>query len=184
MGRFFFVFAIVSLFIAAILFFPIYLETDCHYDMNRKKFAFALFAYKKIKLLGGYATTYQGGVALHLSEKKAVLLDYSEMEGQRKKFSFTKTFKVKALELTMETGAEYLLGVAAAQTVLRVLFFLMRGDKEKIRNNLWLTDGDILRVSLRLTVFFNAFILLKSFLKFLKEKIKSLCLKKTKKSTV
>lgn len=63
--------------LAVLLFFPIFLEADVHYDMNRKKFGFALYAYKVIKLIGGYVTTYPGGIALHISPKKAILKPYS-----------------------------------------------------------------------------------------------------------
>jgi len=183
MGKFFYLFAFLFA-VVGLLFFPIYLEADLHYDMNRKKFTFALLLYRKLKLVGGYATTYEGGVALHLSKKKAALISYWEMDKKRKKFSFTKAFKIKTFLLTTETGAEYLFAVSAAQTILRAVFLAKGGEREKIRNNLWLTDGDVLRVSLQTVTFFNLFILLKEFIKFLKEKWQILWRKKRKKSIV
>ena len=167
-----------------LLFFPIYIESDAHYDMNRKKFGFAVYLYGFIKLIGGYATTYQGGFALHISKKKAILIPYSQLDSERKRFSFVKTFRLVSLRLTTETGAEYLIPIAIAQTILRCYFFLIGGEKEKIENNLWLTDGDELRISLNCVIFFNLFIVLKNFLKFLKEKMQILWRKKMKKSTV
>jgi len=184
MGRFFLFSALVLLAIAVLLFFPIFLEADIHYDMNRKKFGFALYAYKVFKLFGGYVTTYPGGIALHVSPKKAILKPYSGMDSERKKFSFTRAFRIVSFSLTTETGAEYLLPVSLAHTVLRTIFFSIGGEQEKIQNNLWLTDGDELRVSLNLVTFFNLFILLCAFLKFLKEKIKHLWQTKIRKSTV
>ncbi len=169
--------------LAVLLFFPIFLEADVHYDMNRKKFGFALYAYKVIKLIGGYVTTYPGGIALHISPKKAILKPYSGMDSERKRFSFTKAFRIVSFSLTTETGAEYLLPVSIAHTALRAVFFSVGGERENIENNLWLTDGDELKISMNLVTFFNLFILLCAFLKFLKEKIKSLWRKKTKKST-
>ena len=185
MGRFSFLsaFGFAGIAIFALLFFPVYLQLNAHFDLNRKRLIFSLLAYKKIKLLGGYAKTYKGGVAFHISDKKAIVLDYSEMDGERKKFSFMKTFKLQNLQLTTETGAEYLLGVFAAQTAIYAYLTRFQSRRGKIRANLWLTDGDVLRVSTRLTVFFNLFILLKAFLKFLKEKIKLLWQKKAKTST-
>ena len=172
MGRFLLFAAVGTLLTAILLFFPIFLEVDIHYDMNRKKFGFALYAYKVLKLIGGYVTTYPGGIALHISPKKAILKPYSGMDSERKKFSFT-----------TETGAEYLIPVSLAHTALRTVFFAAGGQRGKVENNLWLTDGDELRVSMNLVVFFNLFILLCALLKFLKEKIKSLWQRKTKKST-
>lgn len=78
--------------LAVLLFFPIFLEADVHYDMNRKKFGFALYAYKVIKLIGGYVTTYPGGIALHISPKKAILKPYSGMDSERKRFSLRRRF--------------------------------------------------------------------------------------------
>ena len=181
MGRLFF-FLIVVLVVAAILFFPIYLETDAHYDMNRKKFAFAVYLYKFIPIIGGYAATYPGGLALHVSRKKAILVPYKQLDSERKKFSFFKTFRLKSFNLTTESGAEYLLIASIAHAFLRTAFFIQGGKKEYIENNLWLTDGDVLRVSLNCLLYFNLYILLKSFIKFCKEKIQILCRRKMKKS--
>lgn len=183
MGRFFLFAASGMLLLTVLLFFPIFLEADIHYDMNRKKLGFALYAYKVLKLAGGYVTTYPGGIALHVSPKKAILKPYSGMDSERKKMSFTRAFRVVSFSLTTETGAEYLLPVSLAHTVLRTLFFSVGGNKDNIKNNLWLTDGDELKISVNLVTFFNLFILLCAFLKSLKEKIKNLCQKKTKKST-
>ena len=170
--------------VAFLLFFPIVIESDTHCDVNRKKFGFAVFAFKRIKLVGGYITTYQGGIALHISKKKAILIPYSQMNSERKRFSVIKTFRLISFNLTTETGAEYLLPIAFAHTALRAYFFAIGGDKDKIENNLWFTDGDTLRVSLNFVIFFNLYILLKNFIKFLKEKIKILWRNKKKKSTV
>ncbi len=183
MGKFFF-YLLIAFATFLLLFFPVYIETDAHYDMNRRKFSFAVYAYKLIRIFGGYAATYPGGIALHITKKKAILIPYSEMDSERKKFSFIKTFRLKSFVLTTETGAEYLPLTAVAHATLRTVFFIRGGDKRGVENNLWLTDGDILRISLNCLIRFNLFILLKTFIKFCKEKIKLLCRKKLKKSTL
>ena len=184
MGRFFLLFILVVASLALFFFTPIVLETDVHYDMNRKKFGFAVFIYKIFKIIGGYVTTYQGGFALHISPKKAILLPYNKMNSERKRFSFIKTFRLISIRITTETGAEYLLPISTAHTILRAYFFATGGDKDKIENHLWLTDGDVLRISLNSVLYFNLYILLRNFIVFLKEKIKILWQKKTKKSTI
>ena len=184
MGRLFFWIFVALISLTVLLFFPIIIDSDLHGDLGRKKFTFLVRLYGKIKLFGGYATTYKGGVALHLSKKKAVLKPYKKMNAERKRFSFLKTFKPISFTLTTETGAEYLFPVALLQAALRVYFFAIGGEKEEIENNLWLTDGDELRVSLHTAVFFNGYIVLRNLFKFLKEKIKSLWQKKMIKSTV
>ena len=184
MDRLFFILFWVSLSVILLLYFPIYIKTDAHYDMNGRKFAFSIAAFNVIKLLGGYIATYKGGLALHVSPKKAILIPYSDLNSERKRFSIVRTFRLKVLNMTVETGPEYLIAVSTVQVIFRVFFFALGGKKEKIENNLWLTDGDNLRVSVNFTVRFNLFILLRNFLKYLKERIKSLWLKKIKKSTI
>ncbi len=183
MGRLFF-YTLIAAGVFLLLFFPIYVETDAHYDMNRRKFAFAVYLYKAVPVIGGYVATYAGGLALHVSKKKAILIPYSKMNSERKKFSFVKTFRLKSFRLTTESGAEYLPLTAAAHSLLRTLFFIIGGEKEDVENNLWLTDGDVLRISLNCLLYFNLFILLKNFIKFCKEKIRILWQKKIKKSTL
>lgn len=168
--------------VMALLFFPIYLEVDAHVDITRKIFAFAVYAYGVLKVYGGYATSYQGGVALHVNEDKAVLLPYSNMESERKKLAVYRAFHIKRFSVATETGAEYLLMVSLAHTGLKTFFQTVLG--ERVKSGLWLTDGDVLKVSTNLLLWFNLFIILKLFIKFIKEKIKSVCRKKTKKSTI
>ena len=50
---------------------------------------------------------------------------------------------------------------------------------EKLENNLWLADGDLLRFSVNFIVRFNLFIILRNFIIFLKEKIKIIWQKKS-----
>jgi len=167
-----------------LLFVPIYLETDAHYDMNRRKFAFSVYGFKWIKLFGGYVATYPGGLAVHLSEKKAVVIPYSQLKEEQKRFSYMRTLRLRSLRITTETGAEYLLPIAISHVVLRIFFFVIGGKKERIRNNLWLTDGDVLRVSVNIVAWFTLFDVLCGVFKVLKEKLKIVWMKKIKKSAI
>ncbi len=179
MGRLFFILSIVSLSVLFLLFFPIYLETSAHYDMNGRKLSFSVNLYKFIKLLGGYIATYQGGFALHTSKKKAILIPYTEMDNERKRISAIRTLRMKSLSLTLETGAAYLIPVVILQKVAQIYFLAKGGKREELESNLWLTDGDRLRISFAFILRFNLFILLRNIIK---EKIKVLCQTKTKKS--
>lgn len=163
------------------IFLPIPLKTNIHYDMNRRKFCFSVYLFKFLRIFGGYIATYKGGLALHISDKKAILLPYSQINNERKRFSFMKTFRLKSLLLTTETGAEYLCPIALAHTAIRTYFFMKGGKKKNIEQNLWLTDGDTLRVSVTIVVHFTIFMLICQFVKLLKEKYR-IWQKKTKKS--
>lgn len=182
MGRpfFFFVLAMIGI---ILLFAPISLKIIVHYDMNRKKFCFAVYLFSFLKIIGGYVATYKGGFAVHISKTKALLLPYSRVNQERKRFSFMSTFRLHAFALTTETGAEYLLPLAYVHTIFRIYFFAKGGDKRNIENNLWLLDGDVLRISASLLMKFTLFIILKNIFIFIKEKLKELWRKSMKKST-
>ena len=148
--------------------------------MNRRKLGFCIYGYNWIKIIGGYIATYKGGLALHITDKKAILLPYEELNDERKKFSFMRSFRLKTFSLMTETGAEYLFPITIAHTLFRIYFFTISNHTIKIKNGLWLKNGDELRISFHCALFFNLFMLLRNFFKFLKEKIKIYVRKKSK----
>ena len=165
------------------VFLPIPLKIDVYYDMYRRKLSFSIYLFKILRIFGGYIATYKGGFAIHVSNKKAILLPYSKLNSERKRFSFIRTFHLKSLIQTTETGAEYLLPFTLTHICIRAYYLMLGGKKDNIEQNLWLTDGDVLRESISLVVHFSIFILLKQFLRFCKEKW-IVWQKKSKKSTV
>ncbi len=183
MGRFFLIAAGIALILASLLFFPIIVQSAFHYDMNEKKAGLSIRIFKIFPIVGGYIQTYPGGLAIHVSQKKAILIPYQNMDRERKKFSFVKTFRLIAFTLTTETGAEYLIPVSIAQIILRTVFMIKVGKRENVDNNVWLTDGDVFRLSLHAVAYFNLFILIKNLIIFIKEKLAILWRKKDKKYT-
>ena len=184
MGRLFFIFGILIISLALLLFLPIFVETDAYYDMNGRKLAFSVSLYKCLRVFGGYIATYPGGFAFHITDKKAIVLPYKQVANERKRFSIMKIFRLKTLNVTVETGPEYLLPAYFTQTVMQIYMHIKNNPKQEFENKLWLTNGDALKVSLNFLIQFNLFKVLSAFLKFLKEKIKILCQRKTKKSTI
>ena len=166
-----------------LLVLPIILVTHLHLDVDKKMAGFSIRLFGFIKLLGGYIRPYKGGIALHVSEKKAILLPIEDWRTEQKRISFYKCFRLIACDITTESGAEYLLPLSLAQICARIIFFISGGKKEKISNNVWLTDGNVLRISLRLAVYINIYILLGKCFLYIKESIKSVWQKKMKKST-
>ena len=184
MARLFFIFLLIGLSILIFLFFPIYLKADGHYDMNGRKLAFSIAIYKFFRVLGGYIATYQGGLAIHISPQKAILIAYKDLDRERKRFSIMRTFRLNKIQITMETGPEYLLPSSAIQATFRLIFFILGGKKEKIENNAWLTDGDVLRITMNISLRFNIFLLLRRLMITIKERIKQLWRKNIKKSII
>ncbi len=160
---------IVLAMVLFLLYAPIILCTNVHYDMNRRKLAFSLLLYNKIQLMGGYIGTYAGGIALHTSPTKAKLLSYTDMNKQRERISLLKGLKIVGGTLHTETGAEYLLEMGTLQALLRLIFFIRGGKKEQIENSVWLTDGDQLKIALHLAIYCNLCMLICAFIKSIKE---------------
>ena len=148
------------------LFFPIVQSFNAYGDLNEKKFAFSLYLFGFLRLIGGYVTSYKGGLALHVSKKTAILLPYSGMNEKRKKFSFVRTFHLLSLSVSTETGAEYFAQTGAFYLALKAYLKFTRRSK-KSTTNLLLTNGNGLKISARLTVYFTIAGLLATFIKFL-----------------
>ena len=132
MDRFFFILLTVCIGFLALLFLPIYIHSDLYYDVNGRKCAFSVTAYRFLPIIGGYIATYNGGLAFHISKKKAILLPYNDMKQEQKKISVLRTFRLKTLAINIETGAEYFLYTMLAQRVFTAYFLLQGGKKEKL----------------------------------------------------
>lgn len=151
---------------AIFLFAPIVQEFNVFGDLNEKKLTFSLYLFGFIKLVGGYVSAYRGGIAVHISEKKAILLPYSGMNEERKKFKIFRSFRLISLETSAETGADYFAGAGIACAALKG-FLAVKGKSKKSNVKLYLTDGDLLRLSVRITAYFQIGVLLALFIRFL-----------------
>ena len=177
----FFLCGLISLAVLLVLFFPIFLNADFYYQIRSKKVGFYLSLYGKIKLIGGYISTYPGGVAIHLSQKKALLTGYREMDEQRKKFPFQDFFTLKKISLHIRTGAEYFFSLYALQTVKTIVTHIRPKYGRIIDSNLSLVNGDELRISARIITKSTLFKQVKGIIKYIVSRILSIW--KMKKST-
>ena len=150
---------------ALLLLFPVFLHVIAYADITRRKMYFSLYILRVFKVYGGYATLYSEGIAFHLTDKKAVLLPYSEMLEARNKFGFkvTRGFYLYGFSSVSEIGARsepaaavlaaaflQAAGAIAAETVGR------RKKCTSFKNDIILyADRDCLRVSLRIILMFS-----------------------------
>lgn len=172
MGKFFLSFGIAFA-VLLVLFFPIFLNTDLYYQIRSNKLGFCISLYGKIKLSGGYISTYYGGLAIHLSEKKALLTGYKEMEEQRKKFSFRDFFTLKNISVHIRTGAEYFLALYALHMASGLFTFFSPAYRKIVHSNFCLENGDELRLSARIIVKSTLFQQLMGFIKYTVRRIMS-----------
>ena len=176
---------VYSLFFGVLFFFfPVFVYVDGYVDVAENKAWFALCLYRRLKVYGGYGELRKEGVALHLTDKKAVFLPYKAMPDTRKKFEITKGFQLWRYHQIVEvSGAEKLYGVmlaAALQSAGAAAFSVLktRHPFVSLKSNVLLTEQAALKVSVQFATVFNTFILtlalikkvLEEILKWIKEK--------------
>ncbi len=169
---------VVVMTVVAVMLFPIFVSAYLYGDKDSGKVGFALYLFGAVRLLSGYAAPCKGGIAFHLTEKKAVIMPYSELLGIGKKFEVTKGFSVCNYRHCIEIGgAENMAGALAAAMSLRkltdIVFMFARGKKD-LR-----MEGDILvdmnrggfRAAVKVVISFNLLIVTIAAVKIIMEKI-------------
>ncbi len=181
MGRLFLFTKIFSI-LLIILFFPIIISGSLHLDFKSKKYAFCIKIYEILRVFGGYATLYTEGIALHVTNKKAILLPYKELNAKRKKFSFIKTFELVSIKAIIESSVEGLVPLSLFEGIFDIAKNF-DAQLNKCNFNVWILENETLKINAECTLFFNIFILLVDLFQFLRGKIKQLWQEKLKKST-
>ena len=147
------------------LLFPMFLNITLYLDVRERKMYFSLYLLRIFKVYGGYATLYGEGIAFHLTDKRAVLVPYSEMIEARNKFEFklTRGFYLYAFSGVAEIGAlsepaAAILAASLAQVAAAIAAgtFAKRKKCTSFKNDVILyADRDCLKVSLRIILVFN-----------------------------
>ncbi len=176
---------VYSLFFGVLFFFfPVFVYVDGYVDVAENKAWFALSLFRRLKVYGGYGELVKNGIALHLTDKKAVFVPYATMPDTRKKFEITKGFQLWRFHQIVEvSGADRLYGVMLAailQSAAAATFSVLRTRHPfvSLKNNVLLTQTAALKVSVQFATVFNWFILtlalikkgLEELLKWIKDK--------------
>lgn len=174
MGKPFFFFVVLAIF-----FLPIVLEGNLYYDVHRKKCIFSLRLYRRIPIAGGYLATYVGGLAFHVSEKRAVLLPYAEWKEEQKRISVLKLFRLRSLRAQIETNADWLIPMIWIHHLLGLVLRIANSERAEIKNSLWLRENkENIALSVQTVVWTNIAKLLVAGVKIMKEKVESIWKKK------
>lgn len=159
-------FFIFSTFLGMLFFlFPVFVYTDGYLDVKENKAWFSLSLYKHFKVFGGYAQITRSGIAVHLTEKKAVLFEYDKMADTKKVFEVTDGFQPYRFHLTVETGgSQSPLGVLIAsglQAFGGAAFTMMQAKYPfmSLKNGTVLAEQPCLKLSLQFVTIFNGLVL-------------------------
>lgn len=175
---------------AVLLLFPVFLSLDAYTDIPKNKIFFSVHAFGVLKVIGGYIVLHRGGLAVHLSRKKAVFVPYADMQNERKKFEITAGFQLYTLWTSVEIGDQTLPAAAfwtaaflqiCSRTVLPVF---RKGKKFLCLQNgvLLRHGGDAAMVTAHLVTVFNQLTVLIAFAKIILEAIINLWKKKKRKN--
>lgn len=159
----FFLFSALSTIVQ--LLFPLFLHVTLYADVQARKLYFSLYILRIFKVYGGYATLYDEGIAFHLTEKRAVLVPFSEMIDARNRFEFklTRGFYLYAFSGVAEIGARSepaaaVLAAAVLQAAAGIAAgtFAKRKKCASFKNDVIVyADRDCVKASVRIVLVFN-----------------------------
>ena len=157
---------IYSTFIGTLLFlFPVFVYAEAYVDIRENKCWFALSLFKFIKVFDGYAQVKKEGLVFHITEKKALILQYKQMAPMRKKFEVTKGFQLYRFHQIVETGGEGspagIFIAATLQSVGAQIFSVMQTLHPflSLKSGVLLTETPNLKITLQTVTVFNGLIL-------------------------
>lgn len=90
----------------AILFFPIFLNFDFVLKKDLQRLWYGIHLFGIIKLIGGYIERIKDGFAIHITKNKAIILNYSDIFGARKKIKPLKDYHFIRFYSLLELGSE------------------------------------------------------------------------------
>lgn len=167
-----------SIIIFSVLIFPLFLNIDLYFSHSAKKLFFGVDLFGFIKLLSGYAQLLNDGIALHLSDKKAIIIFYKNITGMGKSVKPLRDYHIIKTDFNIETGSEnnFFAATAAAYTIKffgDIFGFHIYNVKPYVRfnYNIKVYEKDILNVYAEFTVLFNILMIIISLIKILTEKI-------------
>ncbi len=144
--------------------FPVFLWAEVYADAGERKAWFSLSLFRIFRIFGGYAEVRKEGLALHLTEKKAVLLPYAAIGETRKKFEIAQGFQLWQFRQVVETGgAGKPYGVILAaliQTAAAQAFAILKTRHPflSVRNSILLENRAVFKVSIETAVVFNGLV--------------------------
>lgn len=101
-----------------ILFLPVCVTLDGHLDAAARKVSFGIRLYGSVRLAGGYIEPRREGIAVHLSQRKALLFPYGQMLRSRPDLKKLHGFHIKEIRTVTETGNGHASNILVASALL------------------------------------------------------------------
>ena len=160
---------VLLLVIIIILFLPIFLSVYLYYEGLDKRLYFAIYLFSFIKILDGYIKIRKlGGFYIHVTEEKAIILDYkSILNFEKGSFNIQSALSLVNFNLITD------IGIKSFNTITIFLFFktltnilgkVFTCTKPyfELKNNLNIIDvnENLINIKCSFTLYFNIFCIL------------------------
>ena len=169
----YFVFILVFLYIL-----PVFIRFDLLFDKNIKKLFISCYFFGFIKILSGYFTLEEQYIALHLSEKKAVLLEPYDVFKKGKSYKAFKGFEIYSVKFCLETGeniSEMMVKILVSYKLIAdylFSYYLYKKNFATTRNEIIINEQtDIVRLISSIKAIFNIHVIITMIIKKIMEKI-------------
>jgi hypothetical protein len=169
---------VVVVTIYLLLVFPLFLNFNGYYcSGNKIFFYFELFGF--IKILSGYAQVYKDGIGIHLTDKKALFIPFSNFLGLGKSIKPLKDYHLIKASIYFDLPGEKDLVTTVVLSFLidfiaNFISFNLKNVKQYVKtktNTIINQHRELFALSLNFTVVFNIFMIVLSLIKMLMEKI-------------
>ena len=118
-----FLFLVIAMFLLLV---PIFLQVSLFFDAKNEKIGCVLRLYGVFPLVGGYLTLCKGGVAWHISEKRAKLILRKPKKKKARKKSAVKLFKIQKIKCVWEVDPMYLLPALSIDNVAKLVSLMKK----------------------------------------------------------
>ncbi len=168
MGEFF----VYSFFLSALFtVLPVFIRTEGFLDVRENRLYFSVGPYESFSVFGGYAQLVKGGIAVHISRKKAIYIPFEKMTDTRKKFEITKGFQLYRLHQTIETGnvrtPASVLFATLLQSVSGQVFSVLQTNHPflSLKNSILISEETTFKATFQVVTVFNGLVLLSAIAK-------------------
>ena len=162
-----------------VLIFPLFININVKYLKNINNLEYQIKLFKFITIFFGYIELIDEGIAIHVNNKKAILIFYKDIFSMRKKFKPLKDYHIFKLNTAILIGGlnnkEEKLGFCMMYSFISNIigqYFSQIKPYLTLKSNISFYDNkDMFMLRVRTTFVFNLLMVLISFIKIILEKI-------------
>ena len=170
---------IATIIVFSIIIFPIFIKVWFNFSLKEKKLFFTITLFGFLKIISGYAEQIKEGFAVHITKKKAIIIEYKNILDMRKKVKPLKDYHFIKLHTITEIGS-------SNSTMLPFVISNLAGFIDNfscwflynfkpyldVNNKIFVFEGeDRLEVFCKLNAVFNLMMVVISLFKILMEKM-------------